>query len=66
MTRAEIRLGAGKANWGPRTLALLDRYLSNYDIRFPDERTCDLWAEITLDATRRGCPIGAQAAMFLW
>ena len=37
MTRAEIRLGAGKANWGPRTLALLDRYLSNYEIRFPDE-----------------------------
>jgi len=54
MTRAEIRLGARKANWGPRTLVLLDQYLSNYETRFPDEQMCDIWADV--------CPIDSQDA----
>ncbi len=62
MTRAELRLGAGKANWGPRRLAALEDHLMSYGICFPDERLCDLWAEVMLDSMREGHAIDPQDA----
>jgi predicted nucleic acid-binding protein len=62
MTRAELRLGARAANWGPRRMATLEDHLARYGICFTDEELCNLWAEVMLDALRSGHSINGQDA----
>ncbi len=47
MTLAELRAGAAKANWGARRRALLDRYLSAFEVLHTSDRLCSDWADLS-------------------
>jgi hypothetical protein len=46
MTRAELLLWPAANNWGWQLRNLLTQHLILYTTLYPDERTCDIWAEV--------------------
>jgi len=62
MSVAEMRAGALIDHWGPRRQSGLEKFLSDFDIVYPDNAMCSLWAELRGDARRRGRHVSAQDA----
>ena len=57
MTLAELLVWPRRNNWGAvRTSALRD-YLADYTVLLPDEETCGVWSEITVECKLAGRPI---------
>ena len=61
-TLAEMRFGALEANWGFPKRNLLEQYLSEFAVCYPDDRLCSLWAEVSHESNRKGHPISAPDA----
>ena len=62
MTLAEMRYGALQARWGSRRKNLLERYLSEFAVCYPDQKLCTLWAEVKFGSNRKGAPISSADA----
>jgi tRNA(fMet)-specific endonuclease VapC len=62
MTLAEMRFGALEAHWGLRKRNLLERFLSEFPVYYPDEGLCTLWAEVRHESNRKGKSISSQDA----
>ena len=62
MTLAEMRFGALEARWGLRRRNLLERYLVDFPVCYPDQKLCTLWAEVKHESNRKGTPISSQDA----
>ncbi len=54
MTVAELRTGAFHASWGERRLQVLEAYLSDFKIVYPDDSVCTLYAKIRSNGFRKG------------
>jgi tRNA(fMet)-specific endonuclease VapC len=54
MTVAELRAGAFQASWGERRLQVLEAYLSDFEIVFPDDSVCTLFAKARSNGFRKG------------
>ncbi len=61
-TLAEMRFGGLEAKWGFPKRNLLERYLSEFAVSYPDDRLCSLWAEVTHESNRKGHPVSAPDA----
>ncbi len=59
MTVAEMRQGALDAKWGPRKLAVLEAYLSDFSILHSDSLLCSTWAAVRNESTQKGRPISS-------
>ena len=57
MTKAELLQWPRSNDWGERRRNLLLNHITNYTTLFPDERTCELWAEVKDERRRAGRPI---------
>ena len=62
MTLAEMRFGALRARWGAARSDLLERYLSDFPICYPDQSLCRLWAEVKHESNQKGRPISSPDA----
>ena len=58
MTLAELLLWPVRNNWGAERRALLKNFLALYTPLFPDETTCQHWADISAESLRAGRPMG--------
>ena len=52
MTRAELMLWPIANNWGDPRRTALAQHLALYTTLYPDDRTCEIWAEV-VDGCRR-------------
>ena len=57
MTKAELLQWPRRNNWGERSRELLQRHIAEFTTLFPDERTCEIWAELRDERRRLGRPI---------
>ena len=62
MTLAEMRFGALQAGWGIRKKNLLDRYLADFGVCYPDPNLCTVWAEVKHESNRKGHSMSSQDA----
>jgi tRNA(fMet)-specific endonuclease VapC len=62
MTLAELHLWPRQHDWGSKRIGLLGRYLRAYLTLFPDETTCELWAEVRASCWAAGRPISPDDA----
>jgi len=62
MTRAELALWPKRNGWGPERASRLQKHLGTFTTLFPDEETCELWAEITSKGCFAGRPIATADA----
>lgn len=62
MTRAELVLWPKRNQWGPQRASDLQTHLGTFTTLFPDEETCELWAEITSKGYSAGRPISTADA----
>ena len=57
MTLAELHWWRIRRSWGVRRTALLDRYVSGFQVIYCDAEMCRLWAEVRRQARIAGKPI---------
>lgn len=57
MTLAELKLWTLGNNWGERRKRNFAEFLKDYLVIYPDEKLCEIWAEIKTDAYKKGRPI---------
>lgn len=57
MTLAEVKLWPKRYRWGAGRLGRMRQYLAGYLVYYADELLCELWAEVTHLARRKGRPI---------
>lgn len=62
MTQAELDLWALRANWGQKILERMDRHLAKFVLQPFERNLCQLWAEVTDRARRKGFPIDVADA----
>jgi tRNA(fMet)-specific endonuclease VapC len=54
MSVAELREGAFVAQWGSRRRDVLNEFILDADIVFPDDELCSLWARLRTDVRAIG------------
>ena len=57
MTLAELNFWTLGNNWGERRKHNFAEFLKDYLVIYPDEKLCEIWAEIKSDAYKKGRPI---------
>lgn len=57
MTFAELKLWTLKDNWGEKRKNNFAEFLKDYLVIYPDEKLCEIWAQIKSDAHKFGNPI---------
>ncbi len=57
MTLAELKFWTLKNNWGEKRKSNFAEFLKNYLVIYPDEKLCEVWAQIKSDAHKYGHPI---------
>ena len=62
MTVAELRAGAFIAEWGGRRRADLERFIRDFDIFYPDNDACTLWARLRAESQAIGRTLTPQDA----
>jgi tRNA(fMet)-specific endonuclease VapC len=62
MTIAELRMGAISAGWGNRRRLLLEQFIQGFELVYPDNDLCTVWARITADARAAGRALSPQDA----
>jgi len=62
MSLAEMRFGPLEAHWGLRKKNLLERYLADFGVCYPDPNLCAVWAEVKHESNRKGRPMSSQDA----
>jgi tRNA(fMet)-specific endonuclease VapC len=62
MTRAELALWPRQNRWGSQRWSELRQHLDPFTTLFPDEDTCELWAEIRSQRHSVGRPIATADA----
>jgi predicted nucleic acid-binding protein len=62
MTRSELLLWPAANNWGELRRAALEQHTALYLTVYPDERTCEIWAEIVDQCRRIGHRIQTAGA----
>ena len=62
MSLAEIRMGAMSAGWGGQRRLLLERFVHGFEIFYPDDDLCTVWARVRADARIAGRAISPQDA----
>lgn len=60
MSLAELRMGAISAGWGRQRRLLLEGFIEGFEVFYPDNDLCTLWARIRADARSAGRPISPQ------
>ena len=49
MSVAELRMGAMSAGWGNNRRLLLERFVHSFELFYPDNDLCTVWARIRAD-----------------
>lgn len=62
MTLAELRRWEKQNNWGAKRIKQAREFLDDFSVVYPDEKLCEIWAQIKSDAHRKGRPIGTADA----
>ncbi len=62
MSGAELRMGAMSAGWGSQRRLLLERFVHGFEIFYPDNDLCTVWARIRADTRAAGRAISPQDA----
>ncbi|HWB86252.1 MAG TPA: PIN domain-containing protein [Bryobacteraceae bacterium] len=62
MSLAELRMGAMSARWGNSRLILFERFLHGFELFYPDNNLCTIWARIRADARAIDRAISSQDA----
>jgi tRNA(fMet)-specific endonuclease VapC len=57
MSRAELLLWPVVNQWGDPRRTTLQRHLGLYATLYPDERTCEIWADIVAECRHAGRPV---------
>ena len=57
MTSAELKLWMIKNNWGEKRKSNFAEFLKNYLVIYPEEKLCEVWAQVKSDAYKYGNPI---------
>src|SRR4051794_17370808 len=57
MTLAELDYWAMTRKWGQKRRKELESFLAGFHVHYADRLVCNLWAEVTGRAERRGQPI---------
>ncbi len=61
-TLGELEFWTLKSSWGRRRRADLAYFIEVYDVAYPDERVCSLWAKLKAQRERAGRPIHPEDA----
>jgi tRNA(fMet)-specific endonuclease VapC len=61
-TAAELEFWTLKHNWGTKRRADLAYFLEAYDVIYPDESVCKLWASVRKGQESKGTPIHPEDA----
>jgi tRNA(fMet)-specific endonuclease VapC len=62
MSVAELRMGAMSAGWGSHRRLLLERFVHGFELFYPDDDLCTVWARVRADARAAGRAISPQDA----
>lgn len=62
MTLAELNFWTLSNNWGEKRKANFAEFLKDYLVIYPDDKLCEIWAEIMSDARKKGRPIDTADA----
>jgi len=62
MSVAELRMGAMSAGWGGHRRVLLERFVHGFELFYPDDDLCTVWARVRADARSAGRAISPQDA----
>src|SRR5689334_3714922 len=62
MSVAELRMGAMSAGWGGQRRLLLERFVHGFELFYPDNDLCTVWARFRADARAAGRAISPQDA----
>ena len=62
MTVAELSLWPVRNRWGAARRALLTNFIAPYTPLFPDESTCQHWADISAESLAAAHPMGTADA----
>ena len=62
MSVAEMRMGAISADWGVNRRNLLERFVHGFEVFYPDNDLCTVWARIRADSRAIGRTISPQDA----
>ncbi|HYW42698.1 MAG TPA: PIN domain-containing protein [Bryobacteraceae bacterium] len=62
MSVAELRMGAMSAGWGSNRRLLLEQFVHGFELFYPDDDLCTVWARIRADARAAGRAISPQDA----
>jgi len=62
MSVAELRMGAMSAGWGSNRRCLPERFVHGFELFYPDNDLCTVWASIRADARATGRAISPQDA----
>ena len=62
MSVAELRMGAMSAGWGGQRRLLLERFVHGFELFYPDDNLCTVWARVRADARAAGRAISPQDA----
>lgn len=62
MSVAELRMGAMFAGWSSNRRFLLERFVRGFELFYPDNDLCTLWARIRADARAIGRAVSPQDA----
>ncbi len=62
MSVAELRIGAMSAGWGGQRRVLLERFVHGFELFYPDDGLCTVWARVFADARAAGRAISPQDA----
>ena len=54
MSVVELRMGAMSAGWGGQRRVLLERFVHGFEVFYPDDDLCTVWARIRADARASG------------
>jgi len=62
MSVAELRMGEMSAGWGSNRRLPLERFVQGFELSYPDNDLCTVWARIRADARASGRAISPQDA----
>jgi len=62
MSVAELCMGAMSAGWGSQRRLLLERFVHGFELFYPDDYLCTVWARIRANARAAGRAISPQDA----
>ena len=62
MTLSELEFWPIHRRWGAKMKATLEQFLSRFEIIYPDEETCRLWAQVRIEVISQGQQISVADA----